>query len=72
MLWMWGVVIFGLVSAIGYFRKFWRLVDDKIKLRRRKELLHIERRQKKLTRAQIRAEKAEAQRAEAQKVEQAR
>jgi CDP-diacylglycerol---glycerol-3-phosphate 3-phosphatidyltransferase len=72
MLWMWGVVIFGLVSAIGYFRKFWRLVDDKIKLRRRKELLHIERRQKKLTRAQMRAEKAEAQRAEAQKVEQAR
>src|ERR1700719_2046924 len=38
MLWMWGVVVFGLASAIEYFRKFWRTVDDKIKLRRRKEL----------------------------------
>lgn len=63
--WMWGVVFFGLASAIGYFRKFWRLVDDRIKLRTRKELLKIERQQKKLARAQARssaravAEKAE-------------
>jgi CDP-diacylglycerol---glycerol-3-phosphate 3-phosphatidyltransferase len=64
MLWMWGVVVFGLASAVGYFRKFWGLVDDKIKLRRRKELLQIERRQKKLARAQARPE--------AQKMEQAR
>lgn len=56
MLWMWGVVIFGLASAIEYFRKFWRTVDESIKLRRRKELLRIERRQKKLAREQARAE----------------
>jgi CDP-diacylglycerol---glycerol-3-phosphate 3-phosphatidyltransferase len=52
MLWMWGVVIFGLASAVGYFRKFWGLVDDKIKMRRRKELLQIERQQKKQARPQ--------------------
>ena len=48
MLWMWGVVIFGLASAIQYFRKFWRKVDDKIKLRRRKEFLRTERRRKRM------------------------
>src|SRR5579864_5991685 len=64
MLWMWGVVIFGLASAIQYFRKFWRKVDDKIKLRRRRELLRAERRQKKLARTQAQPE--------AQKMEQAR
>ena len=37
-LWMWGVVIFGLVSAIDYFRKFWHKVDVKVKHRRRREL----------------------------------
>jgi CDP-diacylglycerol--glycerol-3-phosphate 3-phosphatidyltransferase len=56
MLWMWGVVIFGLVSAVQYFRKFWRKVDVKIRLRRRKELLRAERRQKKLARAQAKAQ----------------
>src|ERR1700689_561276 len=56
MLWMWGVVVFGVASAIEYFRKFWRRVDDKIKLRRRQELLRIERRQKKLARAQAQPE----------------
>lgn len=64
MLWMWGVVLFGVASAIEYFRKFWRKVDDRIKLRRRRELLKIERRQKKLARAQAQPE--------AQKMEQAR
>jgi len=52
--WMWGVVLFGVASAIGYFNKFWRKVDDRIKLRRRRELLKVERRQKKLARAQAR------------------
>jgi CDP-diacylglycerol---glycerol-3-phosphate 3-phosphatidyltransferase len=52
MLWMWGVVVFGLASAIEYFRKFWRKVDDSIKLRRRKELLDVERQRKKLARSQ--------------------
>jgi len=32
-----GVLIFGLASAIAYFRKFWRKVDDSIKNRRRRE-----------------------------------
>ncbi len=59
MLWMWGVVIFGLASAIEYFRKFWRKVDDSIKLRRRKELLSIERRRRKLARAQAHSAGAE-------------
>src|SRR6202521_1740110 len=27
MLWMWGVVVFGMASAIGYFVKFWRKLD---------------------------------------------
>src|SRR5712692_4956857 len=55
MLWMWGVVIFGVVSAIQYFRKFWRKVDVKIKRRRRRELLIVERRKKRLERAQAAA-----------------
>jgi len=52
MLWMWGVVVFGMASAIEYFRKFWRKVDDSIKLRRRKQLLQVERQRKKLARSQ--------------------
>src|SRR5271163_2687532 len=35
MLWMWGVVIFGIASAIQYFRKFWGKVDSSVKHRRR-------------------------------------
>jgi CDP-diacylglycerol---glycerol-3-phosphate 3-phosphatidyltransferase len=64
MLWMWGVLIFGIASAIQYFRKFWRKVDDSIKHRRRKELLRIERQQKRAARAQ--------RQAEAQNIEQVR
>jgi len=47
MLWLWGVVIFSLASAVDYFRKFWRKVDDRVKQRRRRELLRIERRKRK-------------------------
>ena len=43
MLCMWGVVAFSMLSAIDYFRKFWRKVDDQVKLRRRLELLKAER-----------------------------
>ncbi len=43
---MWGVVLFGMLSAINYFRKFWRKVDIRIKKRRRRELLRVERRGK--------------------------
>jgi len=52
MLWMWGVVIFGIASAVGYFRKFWRKVDDSIKHRRRQQLLRIERQRKRMLRTQ--------------------
>jgi len=43
---MWVVVLFAMTSAIGYFRKFWRKVDVRIKTRRRRELLRVERRRK--------------------------
>jgi len=55
MLWMWGVVIFGIASAIQYFRKFWRKVDDSIKHRRRQQLLRIERQRKRMLRSQAQA-----------------
>jgi CDP-diacylglycerol---glycerol-3-phosphate 3-phosphatidyltransferase len=64
MLWMWGVVIFGIASAIQYFRKFWRMVDDSIKHRRRQQLLRIERQRKRMMRSQAKAE--------AEKIEQAK
>jgi CDP-diacylglycerol---glycerol-3-phosphate 3-phosphatidyltransferase len=57
MLWMWGVLIFGIASAIQYFRKFWRKVDDSIKHRRRQQLLRIERQRKRMMRSQAEAEK---------------
>ncbi len=40
---MWAVMLFGIVSAADYFRKFWRKVDDQVKRRRRRELLRLER-----------------------------
>ncbi len=40
---MWGVIFFALLSAVSYFRKFWRKVDEHVKLRRRRELLLLER-----------------------------
>lgn len=43
---MWMVVLFAMVSAIDYFLKFWRRVDDEVKRRRRMELLQMERRAK--------------------------
>lgn len=47
---MWAVVLFGIVSAADYFRKFWRKVDDGVKLRRRRELLRLEREKKRAAR----------------------
>ena len=47
---MWVVVLFGIVSAADYFRKFWRKVDDRVKLRRRHELLRLERLEKQAAR----------------------
>jgi CDP-diacylglycerol--glycerol-3-phosphate 3-phosphatidyltransferase len=40
---MWTVMVFAVLSAISYFRKFWHKVDERIKTRRRKELLALER-----------------------------
>jgi CDP-diacylglycerol--glycerol-3-phosphate 3-phosphatidyltransferase len=41
---LWIVVFFAIASAVVYFAKFWRKVDDRIKKRRRRELLAMERR----------------------------
>jgi len=48
---MWAVVIFALASAIDYFRKFWRKVDTTVKLRRRHELIMMERQKRRLRKA---------------------
>jgi CDP-diacylglycerol--glycerol-3-phosphate 3-phosphatidyltransferase len=47
---MWGVVLFGVISAADYFRKFWRRVEDQVKFRRRRELLRMERQKKRAAR----------------------
>jgi CDP-diacylglycerol---glycerol-3-phosphate 3-phosphatidyltransferase len=48
---MWAVVAMGLASAVDYFRKFWRKVDMSIKLRRRRELIVLERQKRRLQKA---------------------
>jgi CDP-diacylglycerol---glycerol-3-phosphate 3-phosphatidyltransferase len=48
---MWAVVVIGLASAVDYFRKFWRKVDTSIKLRRRRELIVLERQKRRLQKA---------------------
>lgn len=53
---LWGVVFFSLASALDYFRKFWRKVDDGVKQRRRRELLQMEKeRQRELGRVPSKA-----------------
>jgi len=52
---MWAVVVFGLWSAITYFGKFWKTLDASIKLRRRHELIEMERRKRRLERAHRKA-----------------
>ena len=54
MLLMWGVVFFSVISAMSYFRKFWRKIDLGVKKRRRRELLALER---KMQRAQRRRQR---------------
>jgi CDP-diacylglycerol--glycerol-3-phosphate 3-phosphatidyltransferase len=51
MLAMWTVVLFALVSAADYFRKFWRKVDTHVKTRRRRELLALQRQQRRAMRS---------------------
>jgi len=57
---MWTVVLFAILSAISYFRKFWHKVDDSIKTRRRRELLALERRRQREELRRQRAHKAGA------------
>jgi CDP-diacylglycerol--glycerol-3-phosphate 3-phosphatidyltransferase len=52
---MWAVVLFALVSAADYFLKFWRVVDTQVKTRRRRELLDLQRLQRKARRAELKA-----------------
>ena len=52
---MWGVVFFALVSAVSYFAKFWRKVDESVKNRRRRELLTLERKRQRALRRQRRS-----------------
>ena len=43
----WLVVLFAVASAVDYFRKFWRRVDIRFKVRRRRERLLLSRKQRK-------------------------
>ncbi len=52
---MWAVMLFGLVSAADYFRNFWRKVETEVKVRRRRELLRLERTEQRLAKRQRRA-----------------
>jgi CDP-diacylglycerol--glycerol-3-phosphate 3-phosphatidyltransferase len=52
MLWMWCVLVFTMLSAAMYFRKFWRKVDERVKLRRRRELLLLDKRRRRKNRAE--------------------
>ena len=45
---MWIVVVFAMLSAVSYFRKFWRKVDERTKLGRRRELLILERKRQRM------------------------
>ena len=58
MLWMWCVLLFTMLSAIGYFRKFWRKLDARVKLRRRRELLVMDRRRRRKLKAAAAAGRA--------------
>ena len=57
---MWAVVIFGLASAVDYFRLFWKKVDSSIKLRRRNELIEMERQKRRLDRGARKSAEKEA------------
>src|ERR1035441_8467559 len=52
---MWIVVVFAMLSAVSYFRKFWHKVDERTKLGRRRELLALERRRQRMERRQRRS-----------------
>jgi CDP-diacylglycerol--glycerol-3-phosphate 3-phosphatidyltransferase len=56
---LWAVVILATASAIDYFLKFWGKVDGSIKLRRRQELLRMERQKRKIVRQDHRAARSQ-------------
>jgi CDP-diacylglycerol---glycerol-3-phosphate 3-phosphatidyltransferase len=58
MILMWIVVFFAVLSAVSYFRKFWRKVDQRIKTRRRRELLNLERKRQRVNRRHMGAREA--------------
>jgi CDP-diacylglycerol--glycerol-3-phosphate 3-phosphatidyltransferase len=60
MAWLWGVVLFSVASAVGYFRKFWKKVDVRVKRRRRRELLTMERKARLKEMAEAKSAAAEA------------
>ena len=62
---MWVVVLFSVVSAVDYFNKFWRKVDDGVKLRRRQELLTLERQKRRAALHAKRQERAQSKAAAA-------
>jgi CDP-diacylglycerol--glycerol-3-phosphate 3-phosphatidyltransferase len=51
---LWAVVLFSILSAIDYFWKFWRRVDDQVKNRRRRELLVMARLERRKRLAELR------------------
>jgi CDP-diacylglycerol---glycerol-3-phosphate 3-phosphatidyltransferase len=53
---MYGMLLVSLASAVEYFRNFWGKVDSGIKLRRRNELLTMERQKRRLLRAERKTE----------------
>lgn len=57
---MWVVIAVTMGSAVDYFRKFWRKVDERVKLRRRRELLQLERKRQRATLDQIKAARKQA------------
>jgi CDP-diacylglycerol--glycerol-3-phosphate 3-phosphatidyltransferase len=61
MLAMWAVVAFSMLSAVDYFRMFWRKVDTRVKLRRRRELLRDERERRRRDREQLQGKEVGSQ-----------
>ena len=49
---MWTVVLFTMWSAVSYFREFWREIDERVKQRRRHELLMLEREERRSARVE--------------------
>ena len=56
---LWAVVMAAVISALDYFLKFWGKVDSSIKVRRRQELLRLERQKRKIVRQENRAARSQ-------------